>query len=353
DPAEGSLFQRYAGSGSGARGKPVTVWLVRPDGSSLFTGEGTVPGTDRPSTGSAKCDAYLWAVERYLRPGRSKPEFAYYLDAYWLDDPKGALPQALLTNHDYLVSRRGFFFDLLPWDDEPPVDDPDQPVGTDQRTLEEILRVGYERSGGQFVPVHGFVPWMYKYTTVGGAGGHDPVPTEWRFAQVVSAFNAYVDADAEGLDGMANASVFRHAPLRPHYPQPAGPTAEELRARGYLDVDGGVVPRRYVMFYVGDYDSAAWLYQTTPYFWDDPARGSLPLNWAVNPNLAARMPVAMDRARRTATDQDTFIAGDSGAGYINPGMLAEPREFSGLPSGVAAWREHCQRHFQQWDLRVT
>jgi GxGYxYP putative glycoside hydrolase C-terminal domain/GxGYxY sequence motif in domain of unknown function N-terminal/NPCBM-associated, NEW3 domain of alpha-galactosidase len=352
DQAAGSLFQRYV-AGSGARQLPAKVRLVHADGASLFTGQGTIPGTKRPSTGSPKCDAYLWAVERYLRTGRTEPEFAYYLDSYWLHDPKSALPQALLTNHDYLVGRRGFFFDLLPWDDEAPVDDPAQPVGTDQRTLEEILRVGYQRSGGRFFPVHGFVPWMYKYTTFGDVGGHDPVPTEWRYAQVASAYNAYIDADAEGLDGMANASVFQHAPLRRLYPQPPGPTADDLRARGYLDADGAVAPRRYVMFYVGDYDSAAWLYQTTPHFWDDPARGSLPLNWAFNPNLAARMPVAMDRARRTATDQDTFIAGDSGAGYINPGMLSEPRAFSGLPSGVPAWRDHCQRHFEKWDLRVT
>ncbi|HEY8454871.1 MAG TPA: NEW3 domain-containing protein [Actinopolymorphaceae bacterium] len=352
DPAPGSLYQRYV-KGPGKLRLPATVRLVKPDGSPLFTGSGKIPGTDRASTGSAKCDAYIWAVERYLRTGRSVPEFAYYLDAYWLRDPKNQLPQALLTNHDYLVAKRGFFFDLLPWDDEAPIDDPEQPLGTDQRTLEEILRVGYERSGGRFVPVHGFVPWQYKYTTVGNAGGHDPVPTEWRFVQVISAFNAYADADAETLDAMANASVFCHAPLRHRYPQRPRPTEEELRSRGYLDADGGVVPRRYVMFYVGDYDSAAWLYQTTPYLWDDEARGSVPLNWAFNPNLAERMPVAMDRARRTATENDTFIAGDSGAGYINPGMLVEPREFSGLPSGVQAWRDHCRKHFERWDLTVT
>ncbi|MEQ7005593.1 NEW3 domain-containing protein [Actinopolymorpha sp. B17G11] len=352
DRTEGSLFQRYV-DGSGKLRLPVKVWLIQPDGSPLFTGQGTIPDTDRATTRSPKCDAYLWAVEQYLRSGESVPEFAYYLDAYWLNDPKGQLPQTLLTNHDYLVSRRGFFFDLLPWDDETPVDDRAQEVGTDQRTLEEILRVGHQRSGGTFVPVHGFVPWQYKYTSVGNAGGHDPVPTEWRFVQVISAFNAYADADAETLDGMANASVFRHARLRSHYPQGPRPTADELRARGFLDADGGVVPRRYVMLYVGDYDSAAWIYQTTPYLWDDPARGSVPLNWAFNPNLAARMPVAMDRVRRTATEKDTFIAGDSGAGYINPGMLTEPREFSGLPSGVAAWREHCRAHYQRWDLSVT
>ncbi|WP_020575629.1 GxGYxYP domain-containing protein [Actinopolymorpha alba] len=353
DTAEDSLYRTYIGVTGPLRLPPV-VRLVHSDGRPLFTGRGKVPGTSRASSGSAKCDAYLWALEHYLRRGRCVPEFGYYLDAYWLHNPQGKLQQALLTNHDYLVSRRGFFFDLLPWDDETPVDDRDQPVGTDQRTLEEILRVGYERADGGLLPVHGFVPWGYKYTNVGPAGGrHDPVPTEWRFVQVASAYNAYLDADAENLDAMANSSVFTHAPLQRRYPQPPRPDLDDLAARGLLDPAGAVVPRRYVTFYVGDYDSAAWLYQVMPYLWDDPGRGSIPLNWAFNPNLAARLPVALDRARRTATPQDTFVAGDSGAGYINPGMLAEPREFSGLPSGITAWREHCRRHYARWDLTVT
>ncbi|GAA4991596.1 GxGYxYP domain-containing protein [Actinopolymorpha pittospori] len=351
DLSPGSLYRTYIGVAGPLRLPPV-VRLVHEDGTPLFTGTGTIPGTRRQSTGSAKCDAYVWAVERYLRTGRSSADLGYYLDAHWLADPQGKLQQSLLTNHDYLVSNRGFFFDLLPWDDETPVDDPEQPTGTDQRVLEEILHAAYERARHGMVPIHGFVPWGYKYTTVAG-GHHEPVATEWRFVQVASAFNAYLDADAENLDAMANASVLRHAPLRRTYPQRPRPDVEELRARGYVDPDGTLVPRRYVTFYVGDYDSAAWLYQVMPYLWDDPGRGSIPLNWAFNPNLAARIPVALERARRTATPNDTFVAGDSGAGYINPGMLAEPREFSGLPSGVDAWREHCRPHYSRWDLTVT
>ncbi|REF35157.1 GxGYxYP domain-containing protein [Thermasporomyces composti] len=353
DPTPGSLYRSFIGVAGPLRLPPV-VRLVREDGRSLFTGRGRIPGTRRESTGSAKCDAYIWAVERFLRTGRCAPEFGYYLDSFWLRGPQGKLPQCLLTNHDYLVARRGFFFDLLPWDDETPVDDPDQPLGTDQRTLQEILRVAYQRTRGGLAPVHGFVPWAYKYTTFGSGGGHhDPVPTEWRFVQLASAYNAYLDADAEHLDAMANASVFAHAPLRPRYPQGPRPSLADLRARGFVTEDDTVAPRRYVMFYVGDYDSAAWLYQVLPYMWDDPARGSVPLNWAFNPNLAARMPVALDLVRRTASSQDTFVAGDSGAGYVNPGMLQEPREFSGLPSGVEVWRDHCRRHYERWDLTVT
>jgi hypothetical protein len=61
----------------------------------------------------------------------------------------------------------------------------------------------------------------------------------------------------------------------------------------------------------------------------------------------------MAYARRTASAEDYFVAGDSGAGYVNPGHVQAPRVISGLPSGVAAWRAHCERHYDRWDLSVT
>jgi len=358
DPSEGSLYSRYVAVPEGDPASlhlPTKVSLVRPDGSSLFTGSGKIPGTSVPSTGSAKCDAYLWAKIRYLDAGRCDPsELAFYLDAYWLAQPQIGLQQSLLLNRDYMVSKRGFVFDLSPWDDEAPIDDPDQPLGTDLRTLQSILLSAYRKTGGKMLAIHGFVPWAFKYTSFGQAGGkHEPVASEWRFVQVASAYNAYLDADAEGLDGMANASVFAHNPTADFYAQNPKPTVDDFRARGFVLPDGGVAPRRYVMFYVGDYDSAAWLYHVVPRLWHDPNRGAVPLNWAFNPNLSQRMSPALVYTRSTRTPNDFFIAGDSGAGYLNPGMLQEPREFSGLPSGISAWREHCEPYFRRWDLSVT
>ena len=47
-----------------------------------------IPGTDIPSTGSAKNDAYRWAAARYLDTGRCSREYlAYYLDSYWFTKP--------------------------------------------------------------------------------------------------------------------------------------------------------------------------------------------------------------------------------------------------------------------------
>ncbi|MBI2301745.1 MAG: hypothetical protein HYU66_22815 [Armatimonadetes bacterium] len=311
-------------------------------------------------TGSAKNDAYRWLIDQYVQTGRANArKMGYYLDSYWLTAWRAGSPELhTLTNQDYVIAHGGVLFDLDVWDDESPVDEPGQPPGTDAETLRRLLRAAYDQvHGEETIHVAGFVPWAYKYTNWTGngcaAGGkHDPVPTEWRYAEILSCYNAYMDADAIGLSAMANASFYQHYPLRERYPQHR-PTTEELTARGILGADGRIVPRHYVAHYVGDYDAAAWLYHQLPRMWSDPARGSAPLSWAFNPNLAERFPLGMAWARERATANDVFVAGDSGAGYLNPGYLTEPRPHSGLPSGLPAWERHCTRFYRQWDLSVT
>jgi hypothetical protein len=170
---------------------------------------------------------------------------------------------------------------------------------------------------------------------------------------ILSAYNAYMDADALGLGAMANASFYQHYPLEKCYPQNPKPTLESLKDKGLIDADGHVIKKRFVTFYIGDYDSSAWLYSQVPTIWNDPKRGEMPLGWAFNPNMADRSSVAMIYTRQTQTPNDFFIAGDSGAGYINPGMLQEPRPISGLPSGLETWKEHCQKYYNQWDISIT
>ncbi len=354
DPADGSLYQKLT------KGPPhlqPQVRLVRADGSSYFTGQGTIPDTDQPSSGSSKNDAYRWLIERYVKTGKANPQvMGYYLDAYWHHRWNASGPENhTLSNHDYVIAQRGVLFDLNVWDDEACVDDPTQQPGTDVLTLKELLRAAYEQFQGQgVIHVAGFVPWAYKYTNFHGAGGHhEGVPTEWRYAEILSCFNAYMDADALGLGAMANASFFQHYPLADRYQQNAKPTRERLQAEGILDEHGKIKPRCYVAHYVGDYDAAAWLYHELPRMWRDPARGTTALSWAFNPNLCVRFPLGMAWARERRTANDWFVAGDSGAGYLNPGFLSTPRPHSGLPSGWHAWEEHCRKLYRQWDISLT
>jgi hypothetical protein len=358
DPQPDSLYHRLA---EGDAALPVKARLLQKDGARFFTGTGTIPGTSLPSSGSAKCDAYLWLIENYVKTGKANPQcMGYYLDAFWLNCWQASAPENnTLCNQDYVIARRGVLFDLGVWDDEAPVDDPAQRPGTDPDTLKKLLRAAYDRfHGNGVIQVAGFVPWAFKYTSFRSpswfAGGHhDGVPTEWHYAEILSCFNAYMDADALGLGAMANASFYQHYPLAAHYPQNPKPTRATLAAQGLLDGEGQIVPRTYVAIYVGDYDSAAWLYRMLPAMWRDPARGTTPLSWAFNPNLCERFPLGLAWAREHRTTNDWFVAGDSGAGYLNPGYLTPPRRFSGLPSGLAAWEKHCERLYQQWDISLT
>lgn len=350
DPDPDSLYHRLT---SGRGGLPVRLALLHAHGEPLFTGKGTLGPLGLPSTGSAKCDALWWAVGTYLRRGKCTPgALGYYPDAEWLTG-RVQLPveRTLLCNHDYFIARQGFFFDLSPWEDVAPVDDPRQPLGADARTLRGILMASHDLTGGGMTHIGGFVPWDMKYTDAVGEP-HGAVESEWRFVEIASCFNAYLDADAPAIGAMANASFFMHYPLQKRYSQ-THPSLEALQREGHVLANGKVAAYRFVAFYVGDYDSSAWFYRMVPRVWRDPARGRVPLAWAFNPNLAHRFPVGMHYVRRHASPMDYFIAGNSGAGYLNPGYLSRPRPHSGLPDGWEAWEKHCQREYQRWDLRVT
>ncbi|HTV42603.1 MAG TPA: hypothetical protein VMF08_18710 [Candidatus Sulfotelmatobacter sp.] len=334
---------------------PVKLWLVNPDGSPKFTGRGQIPDCDMVSSGSAKVDAYRWASQRWLKTGACGPGVAaYYIDAWWLRRPLNAGPEMhTLSNHDWFIARRAFFFDLSPWGDEAPVDEPHQPLGTDSFCLLAILRDLYDCADRGIVKIGGFPPWPFKYTTFNGAGKHEGVATEWEFIRLISQYNAYAEADAAGLGAIANASFFQHYPLQARYSQPnAKPSLSDWKTRGFVGADGRVANKLFVGHYLGDYDSPSWLYKAVPKFFRDPARGEVPLGWAFDPNLADRAPQALVYAYRHATANDFFIAGDSGAGYLNPRGLID-RPVSMLPDGLKAWQEYCRGYFEKWGMTIT
>lgn len=325
-------------------GAPVVIDLT-----GKFTGAGTVFGTDRPSSGSAKCDAYLWALETYM--DRCHPTILFYtLDGiHWRSSEPyyPDLGNAFVFNMDYAVSRSAFVFDLSSYDDEVPCDDPNQPLGCDFAVMQEILARHYVLADGRMTTVCGFNPWQLKYTTHGSHGMHAPVDAEWHLTEVLSAYNCIKDADAFGYCGLANASVYSHFPLKAHY--------RNRKPKGYETFDAAKVfdpTKTYVLFYVGDYDAAAWTARFIPQWYRDPALGKLPLMWCFNPNLSDRIPMAYDFVFENFTDNDYFAAGDSGAGYNNPALLYEPRPYSGLPSGVEENIRHNREYFERFDLDI-
>ncbi|MDD2361515.1 MAG: GxGYxYP family putative glycoside hydrolase [Oscillospiraceae bacterium] len=323
---------------------PVKLNLV-----GKFTGNGTIPDTNRQSSSSTKCDAYIWAIEKYM--DKTSDEYmAYYLDAAtWGSDTKNPsysnFRNTGLPNRDYAVARKAFFFDLSSWGDEKPCDDPNQPLGTDLKTLKEILQRQYNKSGGKKITqISGYTPWQIKYTTWQNKGKHDGVPTEWELTEIISAYNCVLDADSADYSQLSNASFYMHYPLKNSYTNSKPLVANPVNNKN----------KKYVYIYMGDYDSAAWLTKFVPKMFTDKNRGKIPLAWPFNPNLSKRVPMVFDYVYENKTTRDFFTSGDSGAGYLNPSLLlAGQRQHSNNPSGMDAWISWNKTFYNKFDLSIT
>ncbi|MDD4773092.1 MAG: hypothetical protein PHZ09_05735, partial [Eubacteriales bacterium] len=62
---------------------------------------------------------------------------------------------------------------------------------------------------------------------------------------------------------------------------------------------------------------------------------------------------AFDFIYENFTQNDYFEAGDSGAGYINPRLLYQPRIHSDLPDGSAAYIAHNKKYFSRFDIHTA
>ena len=65
-------------------------------------------------------------------------------------------------------------------------------------------------------------------------------------------------------------------------------------------------------------DNLQYIQRAMRRIWGDPARGSVPLNWGISPMLLDAAPAMLRYYQQTASANDQFVAGPSGAGYINP-----------------------------------
>ena len=314
-------------------------------------------------SGSVKRDCYEWAIDTFvLSEMTDASNLGYYIDYFWTKQPGnteggGGWAKATVPNIDFTIAHRGFAFDLCVWDDEAPVDEPAQPLGADLAAFRYILGAAYNQTkGGEIIRMHGFTPWAYKCVGSNSKHNHGGVDAEWATGKLISAYNTMDDGDACCIGNMANAAFYQHFPLLDRYVQPAPPSADALKARGLLAADGSVVGHRlYYMFYAGDYDSAAWISTQLLPSWNDPARGSVPIGWGLDPGLASRFPPIWPVVMSSLSAMDNVITGDSGAGYLNPSMLWGPQRLaeSGLPDGLAPWIALNTALNRQYGIRFT
>ncbi|MBM3472752.1 MAG: hypothetical protein FJX75_05700 [Armatimonadetes bacterium] len=82
--------------------------------------------------------------------------------------------------------------------------------------------------------------------------------------------------------------------------------------------------KAYLSFVLSDGDSIPILLTRQWYRWDEKARGQVPFGWEMQPLLDRIAPAVQEYYFETATDNDEFILGPSGAGYCHPSSLPDP-----------------------------
>ncbi len=328
-----------------------------------------INGTSLTSTGSAKNDAYLWALEKYF-PRCSSTYLAYTLDGaicikdygdLYADNPIAvAGGNNCLTNMDYFIARRCFVYDLAVYKGDAACDDPAQQngqasVGEDNRTMLKIFAARFKRANGAFGQLLGFPPWWAKYTAFHDMGSKGEVWNEWLFAEYITCYNMAKEADAQAPASMTNGSVYyKYVPHTKQY--------TNNHNKQDLAFNSNVF---YYTFYVGDYDSSAWMKQHVHTMWlkngGDRRRGALPLMWSFNPNLSYRVPMIFDYVYEHRTDNDYFAAGDGGAGYVMPSALVQGTvmpnmgEARPVENGEAGnlWAAYSKPFYDRFDLDIT
>ena len=300
-----------------------------------------IADTDIPSTGSIKCDPYLWALEKYGDRVNSEM-VAYVLDgasqiASNIIYQKAAVtpsPSAnQLYSYDYYIYNECFFVDLTCKSDEQPCDDPNQPMGSDAKTLGTILGYFQDRNNGKFGKLMGFPPWYMKYTVFNNWGTSGEVQLEWAFVAFITEYDFIKEADAWSPSWMTNASVY---------------CQYEMTTKEFVNNDSPMSEIyeenvRYFTVYIGDYDSSAWLKLMVPECFESNQRGQLPMMWAYNPNLSDRVPMIFDYIYENKTPNDYFVTGDSGAGYVFPSRLKD----------IDKWIDYNRPYLDKFDMDIV
>ncbi|MDR0843738.1 MAG: hypothetical protein LBN71_00815, partial [Tannerella sp.] len=279
-------------------------------------------------TGSAKNDAYRWAIKEYIESGKCNPHWlCLYEDSYMTRD-KGDV--SYVTTRDWAVYNRAFVYDLSPWGDEAPLDDRAQTLGTDLQTYKLMLQAVLNRTNGtQMTEVAGFFSFA-KYSNIPGyPSKHEPVPTEWETVFVISPYNCYQNTVASSC---YNQSVHSQAPDR-ELTQGRPPLREPEAGKTYLCI------------LMADYDSATPLYDFMPNHWDNASRGDIPLLWGINPNLYETYPDIIQHLYRTKTANDFFAADASAAGYMNPNRIDE--------SYFPLFIRHNKKFYEKLDMSLS
>ena len=277
-------------------------------------------------TGSKKNDAYRWAIRECLGLCSSRL-LCLFEDSF---TARAAGDIGYVVTRDWAVKHRAFVFDLSPWGDEKPGDDPEQKLGLDLETYKQILSETLRRSGGDHMTeMTGFFAFAKYSDQTNHPSIHKDVPTEWETVWLISPYNCYQNTISSDC---YNQSLHSQAPRHP--------LKQRSQAKS-LPLEN----KSYISILMADYDSATPLYDFLPNNWNDKGRGKIPLAWGINPNLLETYPDIISYYYETASPLDTFTSDASAAGYTNPNRIR--KEF--LPLFV----RHNQQFFREANMTMA
>lgn len=289
---------------------------------------------DGSETGSAKNDAYRWAIREYLEKGLCS---THYMCSY--EDAARARANGELRYilpRDLAVEHEAFVFDLSPWTDEVPKDDMGQRKGLDRETYLMILEAQKKvRGSDTLTEISGFFP-SWKYSDSGNdldfTSKYKGTQVEWEFAYLFTPYGCYWNPVAENA---SNVTFHEAYPLQT-------PLVQNRPDDIKLDNDEKNV---YMLIVMGDYDSTGSLYTKMIKNWNAGGRGKIPLAWSYNPNMLQQYPDIIEYFYQTATENDYFVSNVGGAGWYNPSRVPE----ADWPV-VAA---HHKKYFTMSDISVA
>ncbi len=102
------------------------------------------------------------------------------------------------------------------------------------------------------------------------------------------------------------------------------PTTPPVRAASLVEaipnLSAGQVA---ISFTISDGDNLQYIQHRMLRLWQNADRGSFPLGWTISPSLLHAAPSLLEYYYQTASSNDEFIAGPSGAGYMFPSRWPE------------------------------
>eukprot|EP00931_Biecheleriopsis_adriatica_P102528 TRINITY_DN77484_c0_g1_i1.p1 TRINITY_DN77484_c0_g1~~TRINITY_DN77484_c0_g1_i1.p1 ORF type:complete len:600 (+),score=107.81 TRINITY_DN77484_c0_g1_i1:26-1801(+) len=233
-----------------------------------------------------RSSAWDWAIEMLL-PQASKHtifnlnRFRQPFDPdFILHDPQS---NATITTIDYAVQQRAFVLDMethLP---------PGRGGADDDALIERVF--------SKLEPLFSAYGWSYEYSWT-NLTSHAGGAVFCSFATPGLSFWSTLPVDVTG----------------------------SRRARSLPRNDRGLRldrSKRYVIFQTNEGDTPRIVDSFFGSAWASPERGNLPVAWAINPLLAEQFPALFDYYAKTATANDSFIAGVGGAGYVFLNQLSQ------------------------------